>query len=792
MKTILLRNVVLRVTTCALLMCAGAPLACTSSEDSEGSPPYPDAGSGPSSDGGAPLDDGGTGPLVDGGAAPDTDGGLPQTDGGAASPPDGGAVPPHDGGALPPGDAGSPPSPGFLSELTSLRDFTTLAAEGIAVKFLLGTDVEELPAPLDTPCTFQDTARFPYHLQFLRSLPGLEDLSNPSYESWAMYRETRRFYAGVVELLPTAIHPGTSASGVLAYTVYTAQAPGELLGSADIISIDEGLRSCVGPLAELLVYVPATSAELAAARADAETLAAGGVSFAGRDELRPDTDVEVYSAGEGYGYLRRLTPEQALDEAGPRDVVVTDTAPSDLGLVAALITNSAQSSVSHLNLRLQEKRIPNARAANFHESSLSEQLEGELVHVTADDGELQVQPTTLEAAEAYWATQRGEPKTPEGDTSTTAMPALSSLRHTDALSYGVKAANLGELGRALPEANHPAGIALPFAAYLEHIESNDLGESVASTIAAAEGGGEAARAALELLRDAIRAAPVAESFERRFHAAVERQWGPSGFTTRLRFRSSTNVEDLPGISGAGLYESASGCIADDLDEDEDGPSLCLTDEQRAIYEAELERRQAEFAAYPDRAHLPDLIEDLEDELTKEKSARRALRKVWASLWSERAFEDRQYHGIVHQAAYMGIAVHPALVGEQLEAVAITNLDSGGDVSTYRVASQLGEVGVARPVDPTAVAELLTFDRGTDDAVTNVTLLQTSSLVEAGTSLWSEERLAELGRLLFVVQDHFETEVYPDISPLELDVEVDVAADGRILVKQARPFVGVGP
>jgi hypothetical protein len=706
----------------------------------------------------------------------------------ASSPaaPDAAAPAPVDDGGVP------APSPDSQSELAAFQDFTRLAADGTAVKFLLATEVEKLPAPLDAPCTFQNTARFPYHLQFLRTLPGLETLSNPTYESWALHRETRRFHAGVLELSATSIHPGTSKSGVLGYTVYAAQVPGELLSVAEIVAIDEVLRGCTGSLARMLVYVPATSADLALARAEASVLTEAGVAFAGRDELRPDGDVEVYSTGDAYGYLRRLNADAALELAGPRDVVVSETAPSDLGLVAALVTRSAQSSVSHLNLRLQEKGIPNVRAPNFFGSALGDELEGELVHLRVTEDEFSIEPATLEDANAHWAAQRGEPQSPEGDTSVEAIAPLTALRHTDALSYGVKAANLGELARALPDENHPAGIALPFAAYLEHLRYNELEQRVATTIAEASTGGTGARDALDALRDAIRDAPIAPSWERRFHDAVERQWGEAGFTTRLRFRSSTNVEDLPGLSGAGLYESVSGCIADDLDSDEEGPSLCLTAEQRALYEAELERRQAELEAHPDRAHLPAMIDDLEDELAKEKSARRAMRKVWASLWSERAFEDRQYHAIVHDAAYMGVAVHPALVGERLEAVAITGLDSGGELPTTRVASQLGEVGVARPDDPTAVAELLSFERSPEDTPMNVQLLQASSLVEPGTTLWPEERLTELARLLFRVQDHFADLVYPGITPLELDVEVDVDVNGNIIVKQARPYVGLGP
>jgi pyruvate, water dikinase len=61
-------------------------------------------------------------------------------------------------------------------------------------------------------------------------------------------------------------------------------------------------------------------------------------------------------------------------------------------------------------------------------------------------------------------------------------------------------------------------------------------------------------------------------------------------------------------------------------------------------------------------------------LTEEKSALLAVRRVWASLWNERAFDDREYYGIDHSKVFMGVAVHPTFVGERLEAVVLTGLE----------------------------------------------------------------------------------------------------------------------
>ncbi|HET9953890.1 MAG TPA: PEP/pyruvate-binding domain-containing protein, partial [Polyangiaceae bacterium] len=209
--------------------------------------------------------------------------------------------------------------------------------------------------------------------------------------------------------------------------------------------------------------------------------------------------------------------------------------------------------------------------------------------------------------------------------------------------------------------------------------------------------------------------------------------------------------------------------------------------QEAYLRGELERRQAEFANYPERQYLQDIVSDLQDDLLEEKSADRAIRRVWASLWSERAYHYREYYGIDHRRVYMGVAVHPTFVGERLESVVFTNLEPDADMPLYRVISQVGEVGVAEPSDPSATPEILSFRRDAAGEPHDITLVAPSSLAPGGARLWDDPEISELARALFAVQEHFAKVVYPQLTPLSLDVEVDIARDGRIVIKQARPY-----
>lgn len=728
---------------------------------------WPNADGGDPSDASVPVD--GTDASNDTHDSTASDAGSPNTGSPDAGSPDGGELPPK-----------------VTYAIDGWSEFSELGTAEGELKFLL-----PIEADASHGCWFQNTVAYPYHLEFLRATPGYTSLSVEGYGDLVLTRATRGFYAGVLRLFSAAPHPETGAAGILTYSVYAASTPSEMLTVAELAAIHERLGTCMSALSAYLVYLPENDLALAVAEKSAEQLAQAGVAWTSPRQLQSDLEATVYSDGEAYGYVRHIVTSD-VSAVTPRDVVVANTAPGELGLVSALVTEQPQSSVSHLNLRLREKHIPNAAAPELFQSGFFESLEGTLVHVTTTKDGLTVTPARLADAQAFWDSHIPALPDPEFTLDTTEPESLSALRHEDARAFGTKAANLGELKRALPTGNVPSGIALPFAAYAHHVEYNDLQSTIGQAVeSAAASSPAAASEILSDLRKQIKQAPLDAVWESALLTALVAQFGNAATTTRLRFRSSTNVEDLPGLSGAGLYDSASGCFADDLDDDDVGPSHCLTETQAAFYQSELYRLEAKLAAHPEHEELSALIADAEQELTEEKSARKALRKVWASLWNDRAFQDRQYYGIPHDRVFMGVAVHPSMVGERIESVLVTNLEPDSSEPLYRVESQAGEVGVVEPQESDAITEQLRFRRGATDVATAITLVTPSSFASDGKSLWSDAQFAELASLTFAVQDYFASSVYPELSPLQLDLEVDVSTDGEILFKQARPYVSGG-
>jgi pyruvate,water dikinase len=677
-----------------------------------------------------------------------------------------------------------PPDDRYLTRLGSPADFTRLQGEEGEVKYLAPVEGGKGLPPLAGRCLFQDTHRFEGHITFLRSFPELAGLDFETYLALVLKGATRVLWGGELKLFSGAVHPRTGRRGVLAMFVYADDTDVDSLTLEQFVEVDRRIKECVPYARDLVVLVGEDPDQQQRLAGQVEALRARGVDVLDPRFLRPGGGAEGYSLGEGYGYLSIVPPGGRPADAGPRDVVVTEGAAEDISLVAGLVTALPQNLHSHVNLRLREKGIPNARLPGVYEDQVVAMLDGKLVHLVVEAAAVRIEPALPAVAEAFWASHHPMAGPLRADLGEARLRELSALRVADAVSVGSKAANLGELTAVLAPANRVAGgFAIPFSVYRDVLRAAGL-EPLLGFLDDPRTAADARfrRSSLATLRNAIEASPLPAGLVERLAAAAKQAFGDGYATMPIRFRSSSNVEDGEVVSGAGLHESARGCFADDADGDEVGPSRCLADDERAAMTAELERRVAEGVAHPDRTWLAAIIDDLRKDLTNERGVARAVRKVYASLWNDRAFEERAYYGIDHRAAFMGIAVEPSFVLEKTDAVAVTNLEGG----LYRVVSQRDGQGVVRPADPTLVAETVTFLRGGDGRAAGIMRVTPSSL-SPDAPLWSEARLAELAAALFQVQDHF-TSVYPPVARRSFDLEIKLTHDDRVVIKQVRPYL----
>ena len=423
-----------------------------------------------------------------------------------------------------------PPDPRFRSRLSSAADLSALVdpnGDG-AIKFLAGKDGAAPIGPLTEPCYFQSARRFEWHIDLLRTFEGLEDLSFDAYTAMVIAPATRRMWGGAVRPWP---------GGVVTCALY-----GEELSVADVAEATGSLEGCAPIFGSALAFLPGSAAQKAFARASRGALEAAGVQVVFPEDLAAGVAFETYSAGRGFGTLRIVPKHAALADYGPRDVVIVEAAPNDIAVVAALITADRQSLHSHVNLRLAEKGIPSVAVPKIYEDALVASMDGQLVQVVASASGARIEPALLADAEVFWRAHRPTPPEVIADLTERRLLPFAELRADQAAAYGAKAANLGELHTLLDAEHRAEGFGVPLSAYATFMQANGLDRQVASMLADPRMDSDRVfkQAALSSLRAAIRAAPLVPGFFEQLQPRLQALGA-----VRIRFRSSTNVEDLP-------------------------------------------------------------------------------------------------------------------------------------------------------------------------------------------------------------------------------------------------------
>ncbi len=189
---------------------------------------------------------------------------------------------------------------------------------------------------------------------------------------------------------------------------------------------------------------------------------------------------------------------------------------------------------------------------------------------------------------------------------------------------------------------------------------------------------------------------------------------------KIRFRSSTNVEDSEKFTGAGLYDSYSGCLADDLDGDQSGPCACDAEE------------------------------------SNERGVFRAIRKVFASFYNDNAFLERLRHGVDETEVGMALLVHHSFPDEFELANGVATMRKQPTQSHWDIelVTQKGATSVSNPVDGSIPEEVSVYaDTG---GGISMTLIRQSNLVILGETVmdWQED-YNDLTELLVIAAERFE-------------------------------------
>ena len=450
---------------------------------------------------------------------------------------------------------------------------------------------------------------------------------------------------------------------------------------------------------------------------------------------------QALTATVGYGVLT-FVPGDALDQTplGPQVIVVTDQVPNDIALTGGLITEAFQTPLAHVNLLSRNRNTPNMALVDARDDPRIAPLLGQLVRLEVAGAGFQLAPADPAEAEAFWASRRpdGAPVAPRLDTEVRGVQPLAEHGAESLPVVGAKAAQLAELAKVVSERANCEGPvrtpATPMGIALVHSLEHYAASGALARVAALRDDPDfrtdprIRAAGLAEVRALVMAHPVDGALLAEVEAYVAEHFGEA----RVRFRSSSNTEDLPGFNGAGLYTSTSAQLGD-----------------------------------PGRR-----VED-------------AIRTVWASLWLFRAYDERDYHNIAQDGVAMGVLVHPAFLSERANGVGISRNVLEPIRNQYYLNQQVGEASVTNPA-PGVGTEQVLYDFSRQP---RLRYLGRSTLTRGG-DVQSSEEVVETACTLRAIHEHFRPLLDPDGENrwFAMDIEYKRLGDERaLLVKQARPY-----
>ncbi len=630
-------------------------------------------------------------------------------------------------------------NPDFLTQIGCSADYDALASEPLNVSIPGARSVKTVVDRLDEDrLYFQNSRKYSIHYDFASAhlsgngkpiVPLLSQFNQTEY-----FSPDRRFLLGALTYYEG---PAVWCYEISPYDTATAA----MITSAYQLLVEHTF------IGDVLYFHPTSDA----VTAEAEHLPDSVVVIT-TDELFADIDYQPLNLGTSMGQLRFVGAAE-LDTAyvGFRDIVVLDAVPNDISVVMGIITATFQTPLSHINVLSQNRGTPNMGLREAFTKADLRALDGKWIELEVGAFDYAVTEVTQAQADAWWEANKPDPiGVPDLDVSVTDLRDIEEMLDLDSdtlghalgkaiPAFGGKASHYG----AFPHMEgipHPRAFAIPVYYYRQFMEQNGFDVEIAAMLADADFQGDPAirEARLDALRAAMMLAPVDADFE----ALVLAKLASDYPGTRVRFRSSTNCEDLDGFTGAGLYTSRSGDPGDPL--------------------------------YP--------VLD-------------AIRKVWSSVWYFRAFEERSYRSIEHSAVGMALLVHRSFPDEEANGVAITaNLfDSQGMEPGFYINVQFGEASVVLP-DPSVTSDQFIYHF--DMPGQPIVWLAHSSLIGADETVLTRAQTYELGIGLKTIHNFF-LDLYGGSPEDFYAMDVEFKFDGEpgeepaLFIKQARPYPGWG-
>ncbi|MCM3900666.1 MAG: PEP/pyruvate-binding domain-containing protein [Pyrinomonadaceae bacterium] len=390
-------------------------------------------------------------------------------------------------------------------------------------------------------------------------------------------------------------------------------------------------------------------------RQDEASVGVEGLERVLQSDIAKEQEYEPLNLARGLGRVHIIEKLDDHVEIGSNEILVLNEVPIQLPPVAGVIVAKPSTPLSHINLLVKGWGVPNAYIQNAHQ--LLKEYDGWWVSFETKRDTYTIKRADLGEVTEYQKRMASRPDLirPRSDLTVSRIAPLSQQRAKDVIAYGGKSANLGEMMQArLRGIIVPNGFTVPFFYYDQFIRENKLDGTIDEMMNDQKFVHDPSyrRARLKELREQMQQGRVNDQLRAAILRIVHTQYPGKG----LFARSSSNSEDLPKFSGAGIHSS-----------------------------------------------VPNVKGD--------QQLMEAIKTVWASLWNFEAYEARERSGIDHGRVFMAVLVQEGINADSAGVMLTTDPYDRENKSAFYISAKRG-LGI-KVVEGKRVAEQIIFRPATN-------------------------------------------------------------------------------
>ncbi|MGE3466446.1 MAG: PEP/pyruvate-binding domain-containing protein [Pyrinomonadaceae bacterium] len=452
-----------------------------------------------------------------------------------------------------------------------------------------------------------------------------------------------------------------------------------------------------------------------------------------QDELNKNQAYLALNTGTAVGRIHIIDKLDDTVEIGDNEILVLRELPITLPPVRGIILAKPSSPLSHINILAKGWGIPNVYIKDA--DRLFKDLDTFVFKLEANLTDYQLDRASQTDINTSFISP--DQQIPPADLKTTKLATLREMRKKDSIRFGSKSANLGEMMNSrLTGITVPEGFTVPFHWYDEFMKRNGFNEIIAELMDTNDFVHNPRFRRQKL--DEFRATIQNGEFDDQLRAQIIAKWKTHLGGKPVFVRSSSNSEDLPNFSGAGLYSS-----------------------------------------------VPNVIND--DKLID------AVKKVWASLWKFEAYEARVRNYVSQTDVYMSALIQLGIDMEKGGVMITKDPFDERNVNAVYISAVCGHN--SKVVDNSGIPEQILFNPKSNSVVVMTLSQQENALAfdEDGDLKETVDKCAGAKkRVLTDLQARRLAKTAIAIrrvfgNKLEQDIEWGIMR-GRIYVVQARPYI----